>query len=125
MFASKARKKVLESHSLTVTAADTKVEVPSTVVFRGSGTGLVSNWQEALPNDEEAMAVAVGGDWAAVATSSRVSTSWPLTALRPFAWSRGLVVLSVVVGTVPAGVSKRRLAGLHPVCAGRSGDDGW
>ncbi len=57
---------------LPVLPGDVKVEVPSTVVFRGYGTALQATWQETLPEDEEAEVVAVGGDWAAVATSTQV-----------------------------------------------------
>ncbi len=73
VFASKARKKIMEHNvRLPVLPGDVKVEVPSTVVFRGYGTALQATWQETLPEDEEAEVVAVGGDWAAVATSTQV-----------------------------------------------------
>ncbi len=67
--------------------ADTKVEVASAILFRGFGSSLASNWQESLPGDEEAMVVAVGKDWAAVATSEQVLccyTSSRATALGVF-----------------------------------------
>ena len=74
VFASKARKKIMEHNvRLPVLPSDVKVEVPSTVVFRGYGTALQATWQETLPEEEEAEVVAVGGEWAAVATSAQVS----------------------------------------------------
>ena len=45
---------------------------PATIVFRGFGGPLPTNWQESLPLDEDVLAVAVGSNWAAAATSRQV-----------------------------------------------------
>ncbi len=72
IFASKIRRKSADYMPASLATSLSTIVTSSTVVFRGFGGAFANLWQETLAGEEEAVAVAVGEGWGAVATSLRV-----------------------------------------------------